>query len=49
MGGYGFKDSSLSAASFRKRCAGHTLTAIVNGHKQSRIAELMPWNYAATV
>lgn len=22
-----------------------TLTAIVNGHKQSRIGELMPWNY----
>ena len=26
-----------------------TLTAIVNGHKQSRIAELLPWNYTATV
>ncbi|MBB4193068.1 hypothetical protein GGE45_001653 [Rhizobium aethiopicum] len=23
-----------------------TLTAIVNGHKQSRIGELMPWNYS---
>ena len=22
-----------------------TLTAIVNGHKQSRIDELLPWNY----
>jgi len=26
-----------------------TLTAIVNGHKQSRIEELLPWNYATTV
>ncbi len=26
-----------------------TLTAIVNGHKQSRIEELLPWNYAPTV
>lgn len=26
-----------------------TLTAIVNGHKQSRIQDLLPWNYAATV
>ena len=26
-----------------------TLTAIVNGHKQSRIDELLPWNYATTV
>jgi hypothetical protein len=25
-----------------------TLTAIVNGHKQSRIEELMPWNYDVT-
>jgi len=25
------------------------LTAIVNGHKQSRIDELLPWNYAQTV
>lgn len=24
-----------------------TLTAIVNGHKQSRIEELLPWNYQA--
>jgi transposase len=24
-----------------------TLTAIVNGHKQSRIDELLPWNYLA--
>jgi transposase len=24
-----------------------TLAAIVNGHKQSRIDELLPWNYAA--
>jgi len=23
----------------------HTLTAIVSGHKQSRIDELLPWNY----
>lgn len=23
-----------------------TLTAIVNGHRQSEINELMPWNYA---
>ncbi len=26
-----------------------TLTAIVNGHKQSQIAELLPWNYASKV
>lgn len=26
-----------------------TLRAIVNGHKQSRIADLLPWNYAAKV
>ena len=26
-----------------------TLTAIVNGHKQSRIGELLPWNYSANV
>ncbi|MEQ9176601.1 MAG: transposase domain-containing protein, partial [Alphaproteobacteria bacterium] len=26
-----------------------TLKAIVNGHKQSRIDELMPWNYHPTV
>ena len=26
-----------------------TLTAITNGHKQSRIEELLPWNYALTV
>ncbi|WP_189658373.1 transposase domain-containing protein, partial [Pseudodonghicola xiamenensis] len=26
-----------------------TLTAIVQGHKQSRINDLLPWNYAATV
>ncbi len=26
-----------------------TLTAIVNGHKQSRINELLPWNYTETV
>lgn len=26
-----------------------TLTSIVNGHKQSRIDELLPWNYAQTV
>ena len=26
-----------------------TLQAIVNGHKQSRINELMPWNYQPTV
>jgi len=23
-----------------------TLTAIVNGHRQSRIAELLPWNHS---
>ncbi|NKK75361.1 hypothetical protein GFM13_34740 [Rhizobium leguminosarum bv. viciae] len=23
-----------------------TLAAIVNGHKQSRIEELLPWNYS---
>ncbi|MCK4207272.1 transposase domain-containing protein [Brucella pituitosa] len=23
-----------------------TLTAIVNGHKQRRVDELMPWNYS---
>jgi transposase len=27
----------------------NTLTAIVNGHKQSRIDELLPWNYPAKV
>lgn len=26
-----------------------TLTAIVSGHKQSQIDELLPWNYAAKV
>ncbi len=26
-----------------------TLTAIINGHKQSRIEELLPWNYAPSV
>ncbi len=26
-----------------------TLTAIVNGHRQSQISELLPWNYAKTV
>lgn len=26
-----------------------TLTTIVNGHKQSRIEELLPWNYPAKV
>ncbi|MEP2986055.1 IS66 family transposase [Roseibium sp.] len=26
-----------------------TLTAIVNGHRQNRVAELLPWNYSATV
>ena len=26
-----------------------TLRAIVNGHKQSQIDDLLPWNYAATV
>jgi transposase len=26
-----------------------TLEAIVNGHKQSQIEQLLPWNYAATV
>ena len=26
-----------------------TLTAIVNGHKQSQIADLIPWNYAIKV
>lgn len=27
----------------------NTLTAIVNGHKQSRIGELLPWNYDQAV
>ena len=26
-----------------------TLTAIINGHKQSRVDELLPWNYAQSV
>ena len=26
-----------------------TLTAIVQGHKQSQICDLLPWNYAVTV
>lgn len=26
-----------------------TLTAIANGHKQSQIQDLLPWNYAANV
>jgi len=26
-----------------------TLTAIVNGHKQSQIDDLLPWNYASKV
>ncbi|WP_407638444.1 transposase domain-containing protein [Cypionkella psychrotolerans] len=26
-----------------------TLQAIVNAHKQSQIADLLPWNYAAKV
>lgn len=26
-----------------------TLTAIANGHRQNRVAELLPWNYSATV
>jgi hypothetical protein len=26
-----------------------TRLSIVNGHKKSRIDELMPWNYAKTV
>ena len=26
-----------------------TLTAVINGHKQSRIEELLPWNYAPSV
>ena len=26
-----------------------TLTAIVNGHRQSQINELLPWNYVQTV
>ena len=26
-----------------------TLTAIVKGHKQSQIDDLLPWNYAVTV
>jgi transposase len=26
-----------------------TLSAIVNGHRQSQIDELLPWNYTATV
>jgi len=27
----------------------NTLTAIVNGHKQSQIDDLLPWNYAIKV
>ena len=27
----------------------NTLTAIVKGHKQSQIDDLLPWNYAVTV
>ncbi len=27
----------------------NTLTAIVNGHKQSKIDELVPWHYAIKV
>jgi transposase len=27
----------------------NTLTSIVNGHKQSQIDELLPWNYPAKV
>ena len=27
----------------------NTLTAIVSGHKQSQINDLLPWNYAANV
>ena len=27
----------------------NTLTSIVNGHKQSQIDDLLPWNYAVTV
>ena len=27
----------------------NTLTSIVNGHKQSPIDDLLPWNYAVTV
>jgi hypothetical protein len=26
-----------------------TLTAIVSGHKQSQVNDLLPWNYAANV
>ncbi|MEJ5082409.1 transposase domain-containing protein, partial [Ochrobactrum sp. MYb379] len=26
-----------------------TLTAIVNGHKQSQIDQLLPWNYTGPV
>ncbi|MDQ1195390.1 putative hemolysin [Rhizobium sp. SORGH_AS 787] len=26
-----------------------TLTTTVNGHRQGRIAELMPWNYSTTI
>ena len=26
----------------------HTLTAIVKGHRQSQIRELLPWSYAQT-
>ncbi|HDZ52727.1 MAG TPA: transposase domain-containing protein, partial [Sulfitobacter litoralis] len=26
-----------------------TLTAIVNGHRQSQISELLPWGYTQTV
>ena len=27
----------------------HTLSAIVNGHKQAQVDALLPWNYAAKV
>lgn len=27
----------------------NTLTSIVNGHKQSQIGDLLPWNYAIKV
>ena len=27
----------------------NTLTAIVNGHRQTQIRQLLPWNYAQTV
>jgi hypothetical protein len=41
----GIRYSALSIRSFAHMT--RTQTAIVNGHKQSRTDELLPWNYAA--